>query len=618
MTTETDYVVAPFVIDIDFRGSNLGYTFDTSPERLAALKKVNIFVGPNNSGKSRLVRAMLTRVLEKRYVPHSSKAEKYWRYYPNSLAILKKETDKGTYPAGYTKVSNILRTLVLPTFVETPDQNIGNSLDTSISQLPDDPCGVELKAAKSILTEPFFASLHNPIDLRLVYVPTVRGFRSPPNNATYSSERFRGDYFGGTGEGSLSISCGGDMYKRLKERLLGNKSHRKSISDFEKFLSNNFFDGLGVTLIPHENEQQIYVTVGKEKERMISNLGDGLQHLISILFPVFIDRRPTIQAVEEPELFLHPGFQTKLLDCYLQPELSHVQLLATTHSNHLVNLTLDRTSVSVFRVKKEVKPDSEDVEPTFSVQYFDAHAREALGDLGAQRSSLLLSNCVIFVEGPSDRAYFQRFIELYCDRLGFRCPAVDLHYSFLEYGGSNLSSYNFLSNDGKVDPCRLIGSEFLVVIDTDTSEKKRERAKMLEDAIGSKLIRFDAVEVENLLGPTTLSRVVTEYEGSQTPLLHDLKWIDYKDERLGSFIESKLGAKINRKTRSKRPYADAPLNENDATSGKPVTLKDKTDFCVKALSYLNRHEDMTDEALKLAESLHDFICTHNPVLRYRR
>lgn len=32
MTTETDYVVAPFVIDIDFRGSNLGYTFDTSPE----------------------------------------------------------------------------------------------------------------------------------------------------------------------------------------------------------------------------------------------------------------------------------------------------------------------------------------------------------------------------------------------------------------------------------------------------------------------------------------------------------------------------------------------------------------------------------------------------------
>jgi hypothetical protein len=599
---------APFAIDIDFSEMDLGYVFEQPIQRLAPLNKISLFVGPNNSGKSRLMRSILNLVQKKKYAPFTDLTLAFWNDYPAALAIAGEEVAVSSNDSDYRRIGKLLNNLKLTTF-ETNARNDCTQLDNLISRLPDNKSGTELKSRKQNLVAPFSIAPLAPFGLQLVYIPTMRGFRTPEGEPTYSSNRVRKEYFDGLPQERIGIHCGGDMYGRLKNRLLGNKSERKSISEFEKFLAENFFDGLAVTLIPHESEKQIYITIGREKERMISNLGDGLQHLISILFPVFVDRRPTIQAVEEPELFLHPGFQTKLLDCYLRPELSHVQLLVTTHSNHLLNLTLAEENVSIFRVTKDLKPDLEDQEPIFAVKFINDNARDVLGDLGVQRSSLLLCNCVIFVEGPSDRHYFQRFIDLYCQKNGIRRPTVDLHYSFLEYGGANLASYSFLCNEGKVDPQRLIGSEFLVVIDTDTSESKKLRALQLKESLGEKLVQFKAVEVENLLGPKVISRIVTEYEKSSTPVLSELTWEDYKDRRLGSFIEKELGPNIKRKTKTKRPYADG--------DGDDVTIKEKTGFCKKALSYLVNHQEMSEEALDIAGILFKFIEAHNPLVKFR-
>lgn len=608
MASDESVQPAPFAIDVDFSETDFGYVFETCSTRLAPLNKISLFVGPNNSGKSRLMRSILSLIQKRKFAPYNEAAFSYWNNYPTSLAIVSQEVPLASSASDYHRIEKLLRNLRLTTF-EAKSRSDTTQLDNLISRLPDDANATELKFLKASLIAPFLIAPPTSLALRLVYIPTVRGFRTPQDEPTYSSKRVRKEYFDGIAEDRMVVHCGGDMYKLLKDRLLGKRSERKSINEFEKFLSENFFDGLSVTLIPHESEKQIYITIGREKERMISNLGDGLQHLISILFPVFVDRQPTIQAVEEPELFLHPGFQTKLLDCYLRPELSHVQLLATTHSNHLLNQTLAENAVSIFRVSKDVKPDLEDQEPGFSVRFINDDARDILGDLGVQRASLLLCNCVIFVEGPSDRNYFQRFIELYCEKIGARKPIVDLHYTFLEFGGSNLASYSFQGSEGKVDPRGLIGSEFLVVIDTDSSEDKKRRAQTLKESLGERLVQFDAVEVENLLGPMVISGVVTEYEKSSTPVLVDLKWEDYKNSRLGSFIESKLAPNINRKTRTKRAYADG--------DGDNATIKEKTNFCKKALSFLGNHGEMTEEALDVAKVLFEFIERYNPLVKFR-
>ena len=49
--------------------------------------------------------------------------------------------------------------------------------------------------------------------------------------------------------------------------------------------------------------------------------------------------------IEEPELNLHPGLQRKLIEAMLSDEFSNHQFFLTTHSNHLLDLTLDYSFV---------------------------------------------------------------------------------------------------------------------------------------------------------------------------------------------------------------------------------------------------------------------------------
>ena len=495
-----------------------------------------------------------------------------------------------------------------------------NEINPLFNRLPHEIAFSEvIRSYQSDLVRSFAGRNQEPSPPRLLYVPTLRGFRSPKETPNYFSTRTVQDYFYGSKFETIPVFCGGDMYTRLKTLLLGKKENRKLVARFEKFLSEQFFEGKTVNLIPHEDEKRIYVALENEKEQPISEIGDGLQHLITILFPVFERNEPVVQVVEEPELFLHPGFQTKLLDCYLKPQFEHVQFFATTHSNHLINLTLDKESVAVFRVSKTIDSTKEDQLPTFKVQFIDDQDREVLSDLGVQRASLLLSNCVILVEGPTDRRYFQRFIELYAEKFNRPKPIMDLHYSFLEYGGTNLSSYNFFAKREKVDPTRLVGSEFVLTADVDKSPKKAELRKWLKETLKEKFITFNAVEVENLLHPEVVRSIVKSYEGNDCKALDSVNWNDYALKRLGSFIEEGLrhaSWESKRRSTSGHPYAACPSNPKSKTKIFDCTLKDKSSFCDRALRFLDSHLKMTDEALRFAKELFDFVARSNPTVNF--
>ena len=49
----------------------------------------------------------------------------------------------------------------------------------------------------------------------------------------------------------------------------------------------------------------------KAKDLEIHELGDGLQNIIVLLYPVFTAEKPTRFFIEEPENNMHPGFQKK-------------------------------------------------------------------------------------------------------------------------------------------------------------------------------------------------------------------------------------------------------------------------------------------------------------------
>ena len=73
------------------------------------------------------------------------------------------------------------------------------------------------------------------------------------------------------------------------------------------------------------------------------------------------------------------------------------------------------------------------------------HRSAVLDSLGMNGGALLQSNCVISVEGPSDRLYVREWLRRYCDEKGTGRVNLQEHadFTFAFYGGGILSHFDF-------------------------------------------------------------------------------------------------------------------------------------------------------------------------------
>lgn len=225
-----------------------------------------------------------------------------------------------------------------------------------------------------------------------------------------------------------------------------------------------------------------------------------------------------------------------------------------------------------------------------------------LRELGIRNSSVLLSNCTIWVEGITDRKYYRHFLHLYQRTLAPSEPRFleDLHFSFVEFGGGNITHWSFLDEENGIRVDRLCGHAF-VISDRDTSNKKQKRHDELKRALGDRFCLLTCVEVENLLTPEAIVAVVESYEG-ELPDLNPFEQKDYQDIGLGAFIQERVlpNGKSNRTSKSGSPYAES--------SG---TIKAKVEFCDRAILKMQSFDELSLEAKEMAAKLYAFILKQN-------
>ena len=589
------------------------------PKKLPGLSKINIFVGPNNSGKSRFMRLLAgteSLAFGPNLAPHEPEDFKTLlsKLITEMSAALKRYTNmpakldgceglRKLYPIREGKLGiGPLRAFLTGFADHTQIAKSWDQADLDVIFGNMSPLAMEWRERLTAIWQ----GLPDHFEFRKVYVPVLRGLRPPKDrDATdYYQQRTSADYF--QQKEPPVVFTGLTAYQDIQNLLLGNLKQRQGVRKFEEFLSQNFFDGKSVALIPKLNQDVLDVKIGDEAEYPIHQLGDGLQSIIILTFPLYqaeAQGSMLLGFFEEPELFMHPGMQRAFLKSLT--ERPGAQFFLTTHSNHFLDITLDFPDVSIFTFRKELdKSETPEKTATFAIQPVSEKNNPCLELLGVRNSSVFLSNCTIWVEGITDRRYFAHFLALYLKKLrnadaSTREYREDLHFSFVEYGGSNITHWSFLdAEEDPIDAQRLCSQLFLIT-DKDKGRAKEARHKELGEALHERYHCLECREVENLLTPEVIGAVVADYEGCEVDQLRSFLQSDYADQPLGSFIEASVLA--------------GPKKRKGSYASESGTIADKMGFSRRAIKLMetNSFDELSPEAQRITIKLYQFIEQHN-------
>ncbi|MCE9610414.1 MAG: ATP-binding protein [Chthoniobacter sp.] len=592
-------------------------------KRLRPLAKVNVFVGANNSGKSRLMRT-LAATPKMHVLPNLVMAGEGISY--EKIQTVLEEAKAGVLNAlvqAQCQDVNGIRVTVnkfpLKRILNEGEGQIGDCISvlegvSSMKQVnqytghqPDFALRLIQGVAQGACQQ--LALISNDArsipETKKLYIPTLRSLRDLGQDDAFA-ERTRKDYFANTNH--VELFTGRTLYDEIEQLVRGNLEQRETLREFETWIGEAFFRGAPVAIIPRKGDTSLTVKIGNEKEQPIHNLGDGIQAILILAFPLFVRKEEHLLAfIEEPELFLHPWLQRVLLEMMSNRFPRH-QYFLTTHSNHFLDLTLDAESVSVFAFQKHLEESgSKERPPRYTVTNVSRSDRRPLELLGVRNSSVLLTNCTIWVEGITDRRYIAHWLDLFQQQFHGNTAAdrakffkEDLHYSFVEYSGGNITHWSFLDETGP-EVERLCGKLFLIA-DSDGAKPKSAKGKRhakLSEKLAERFLLLPTKEIENLLTPACLSSVLEAY-GESRDNLQMPKQESYATKALGTFIDEKFFKDPALKNRT-ASYAD--------DSG---TVSDKVKFCERAIAAMKTFDCLSPLAQDLAKRVHGFIQKENP------
>ena len=603
-----------------FTQINQDYNLLNHPYYFGELSKMNVFIGENNSGKSRFLRYLFEtdwyslneKSLEQFFIEMDRFIDSYgsrgclnpmYRFYSTlSQSNIKRfielydkiSSDQEFYRGVNYKFFQILQLVYKPEVLKnkfyfpvirgTKDYKtiINNKLDAF------------LRSANSIQNKD---AINHYISLLNLQSNGLESF-------DLYNDIIVQEYFKDNKKIGENILTGGKLYNEIKSMLLGEGKKRKVIEEFQKFLQENFFSNYDkVQLIPNEEKKVLYVKIGND-ERAIYDWGDGTQQLIVILYSLYKHKDETgkLFFIEEPEIYLHPGILRKFIEVINSDVFKNHQYFITTHSNIVLDTSADTNiKMSIFKFKKVSNINNNDGKP-FLVEQCNNGDVSLLNELGVRNSSVFLSNCSIWVEGITDRLYLKHYLELYCkkypDKKVYR---ENIDYTFIEYGGGNVVHFNF---DEKIDDSNSINAKYInnkifLIADNDNTKpgtKKANRKEKYKGLLGNNFYELSAIEIENLITFETLKQIlINQNEDEKEKICEVLSnKKQFSNKKLGKFID--------------KLFPEGDIKRYAAESG---TIKNKLEFCKDAINVMNDYDKLSKEAKTLTKKIYEFISNNN-------
>jgi hypothetical protein len=594
-------------------------------QQINKLNKVNIFVGPNNSGKSLLMRELLRSGSKSYY------SEMQWEEIQKALAIfdrIQKELrqacsvpdveqfgdySQGTlidlavlrdqkaqfsqYRADYSveAVAEQLKVVFDRPFVFEQNKRYyfaqTNKVKTDFSHGNQAllekvlECLNTLKAdAVQVRKKLLLLKIHQEKSPVRMYVPAVRSLK-PFSGMTQFENSTRQDY---KFDSTIQIFTGQSFADAISKHKNNFDEFREKITRYESFLSETFFQHRPVVLTYHADLTILLIKIGNERDRPIYELGDGLQMIISLTWPFFTYASGTI-AIEEPESFIHPGLQKEYMHFLSHhPSTKQFQIFLTTHSNHILDSINSSADISIFSVKKKGNVSFETTNggaPSFAVENLAIGDENILRLLGVTSTSVYLSNCVVWVEGITDKMYLQRYIEQYLKRENIDEKYKQLsnlkegiNYSFSLTAGDSIVHFDFdEQSQYETGYSKIIVNKFcaksFVIVDNDFG-KNEPRKEAMGQLLGDRFVVLAVPEMENLLSPEVINAVIVSWPTVKRAVasrpISNLPASELENKKIGELIDTTILKDLGKVKKFAAPNG----------SLKPG---DKYDFCKLAL-----------------------------------
>ncbi len=515
-----------------------GYrSFGKDPQYFDKFEKVNLFIGRNNAGKSNIIRFLneifstttngkpgildeLTYHLPSRppLLIGSSEdtimSDNGTIELPDSYRLLngiQDNSQRGVVKNALTKIFTnklkIDRSKLCWSFIQFPNkQPVLNSWFDAIKILTDK----ELSELWRILTKSDYGDRKEnwePQVIQKLQVPTPSG-----NVVVIPAIR----QIGAKGSSSDGFEGFGiiERLARLQNPDVHSQAARNRFLDITDFLRTVIGNQKATIEIPFERDTILVHMDGKVLP--IESLGTGI-HEVLILASAATVLTNTVVCIEEPELHLNPILQKKLLR-YLTEHTTN-QYFISTHSAAL----MDNNEIEIYHVR--LQNSMSIVERVTS----DNQRSMVCEDLGYHPSDLLQANCVIWVEGPSDRVYVNHWIR------GLSSDFVEgVHYSIMFYGGrlaSHLSNEDYSTEIDDFISLRRLNRRGVIILDSDR-EKRRVKLNQTKKRLKTEFDKgpghawvTDGREIENYIPADHLSAAIAS-KCPQSKLLTNLERYD--------------------------------------------------------------------------------------------
>lgn len=316
-------------------------------------------------------------------------------------------------------------------------------------------------------------------------------------------------------EGEPEIINNGTGFTRTVAQLVNNVPNPRTLIEQSLLAEVNRILGpdgnirrLAVRRHP-SNKWELFLDETDKGLIPLSASGTGLKTIFlvasfTIILP-FLRKRPLEDFVfvfEELEGNLHPALQRRLFNYLRNLAVDDgATIFITTHSGIVIDQFSRDTEASIYHVRHDGRHTNAERVITYH------HNHGVLDDLDIRASDLLQANGLVWLEGPSDRLYFNRWIEIAADGT----LREGTHYQCVFYGG-RLLAHLAASDEDKNDLINIlrVNRNALIMIDSDKDNSSTE-INATKNRMASEIEQFGGIswitagrEVENYLAGDTL------------------------------------------------------------------------------------------------------------------